>query len=68
MRILLLCLLTLGSAACNGSQQQANNKLGVGDAAPDFQLKSAAGEDVSLAALKKKHKMLAFVFIRSADW
>ncbi len=41
--------------------------LNVGDKAPDFMLKSAAGQDIQLQDLLKKGKV-ALVFVRSADW
>lgn len=41
--------------------------LKIGDTAPDFTLKDAAGQEVSLASLRAKGKV-AVVFFRSADW
>ncbi|MEO5958701.1 MAG: peroxiredoxin family protein [Opitutaceae bacterium] len=41
--------------------------LKVGEKAPDFSLRNAAGEEIALQALLKKGKV-ALVFVRSADW
>ena len=53
-----------GASAKSTSMQPG---LKVGDKAPAFTLKDAAGNDVSLAGLVAKGKV-ALVFYRSADW
>ena len=63
--LVLTALLLVGSLPA--ADALAIPGMKVGEKAPDFTLKQAAGADVALGALLKKSKV-ALVFYRSADW
>jgi len=64
-----LILLAISSVAllCSTATAADEQALKAGDAAPDFTLKDADGNEHSLSKQLKESKV-ALVFYRSADW